>query len=122
MAIYCRISDDREGLGLGVDRQEKDCRALAMARGWDDKEVFVDDDISAFSGKKRPSYLQMMERISNGEFQVLIAWASDRLHRSPRELEDFIDICNARNLNIQTVKARDINLSTLTGHFKQNLI
>ncbi len=28
-AIYCRISDDREGLGLGVKRQEEDCLALA---------------------------------------------------------------------------------------------
>jgi site-specific DNA recombinase len=33
-AIYCRISDDREGTGLGVDRQEEDCRALAQRKGW----------------------------------------------------------------------------------------
>ncbi|HEX9497165.1 MAG TPA: hypothetical protein VF926_01955, partial [Mycobacterium sp.] len=26
--IYVRISDDREGRGLGVERQEEDCRAL----------------------------------------------------------------------------------------------
>ena len=26
VAIYCRISDDREGAGLGVARQELDCR------------------------------------------------------------------------------------------------
>jgi DNA invertase Pin-like site-specific DNA recombinase len=27
-AIYCRISQDRGGAGLGVARQEEDCRAL----------------------------------------------------------------------------------------------
>lgn len=122
VAIYCRISDDRDGLGLGVDRQERDCRALAAARGWDSVEVFTDNDISAFSGKKRPAYIEMMNRIKLGEFQVLIAYASDRLHRSPRELEDFIDICNASNIDIQTVQAGDINLSTPDGRVHARIL
>jgi DNA invertase Pin-like site-specific DNA recombinase len=33
-AIYCRISRDREGAGLGVQRQEEDCRQLAASLGW----------------------------------------------------------------------------------------
>jgi len=115
VAVYCRISDDRDGLGLGVERQQKDCVGLAKARGWDNIEVFTDNDISAFNGKKRPSYIEMMARIKAGEFEVLVAYASDRLHRSPRELEDFIDICNQRKLEILTVQAGDINLSTADG-------
>ena len=34
-AIYCRISQDRGGAGLGVTRQEEDCRALSARKGWD---------------------------------------------------------------------------------------
>lgn len=114
-ALYCRISDDRDGTGLGVERQEIDCPRLAEDRGLDDVIIFTDNDISAFSGKKRPQYLKMMERIKAGKFENLIAWASDRLHRSPRELEDFIDTCEARKINIYTVKAGHYNLSSPDG-------
>ncbi len=34
-AIYCRISKDRTGAGLGVERQEEDCGALAASLGLD---------------------------------------------------------------------------------------
>ena len=33
-AIYCRISDDKDGEGLGVERQEEDGRKLCLQRGW----------------------------------------------------------------------------------------
>src|SRR3954451_16692791 len=33
--VSCRITRDREGAGLGVARQEQDCRDLADRLGWD---------------------------------------------------------------------------------------
>ena len=47
-AIYVRISEDRAGAGLGVARQEQDCRELAARRGWDVHDVYVDNDTEAF--------------------------------------------------------------------------
>ena len=57
-AIYCRISDDREGAGLGVARQEADCRPLCERRGYsgDAIRLYIDNDVSAYSGKRRPEY------------------------------------------------------------------
>jgi site-specific DNA recombinase len=46
--IYRRISDDRAGEGLGVARQEADCRAHAAGRGWDITHVHRENDTSAF--------------------------------------------------------------------------
>ena len=43
---------------------------------------------SAVGGKKSQSYLEMLARIKNGEFENLIAWLSDKLHRSHREQEE----------------------------------
>lgn len=54
-AVYCRISDDRTGQRAGVQRQEEDCRALAESRGWPVADVYVDNDLSAYSGKPRPA-------------------------------------------------------------------
>jgi DNA invertase Pin-like site-specific DNA recombinase len=51
--VYCRISDDRTGLKAGVGRQEEDCRAVAARKGWGIGEVYIDNDVSAWSGRIR---------------------------------------------------------------------
>lgn len=54
--VYARISSDPDGTRLGVERQVADCRDLAAAVGWPVAGVYVDNDVSAFSGKTRPGY------------------------------------------------------------------
>ena len=49
--IYCRISRDREGAALGVDRQRADCEALAARLGWEVVGIHTDNDLSSYSGK-----------------------------------------------------------------------
>ena len=83
-AIYCRISDDREGGALGVKRQEDDCRALAERRGWPVAEVFVDNDVSAYNGHVRPAYRRMLDAMKAGEVDAVVVWHLDRLHRHPK--------------------------------------
>lgn len=113
--IYCRISQDRTGAGLGVDRQEADCRALAKSLGFDVAQVFVDNDISAFSGKKRPAYNEMLEQLSKGAANAVLCWHTDRLHRSPRELESYIDICEKHGITTHATQAGEIDLATPSG-------
>ncbi len=114
-AIYCRISQDREGAGLGVERQRADCAAVARQRGWNVSATYVDNDVSAFSGKRRPEYRRMLHDIQDGQVDAIIAWHTDRLHRSPRELEEFIDICEAHHVHVETVRAGELDLKTPAG-------
>ncbi len=65
-AIYARISQDRTGEGLGVQRQIDDCRLEAARRGWTVAEEYVDDDVSAYSGKQRPAYRRLLEDLRSG--------------------------------------------------------
>lgn len=113
--IYVRISNDREGAGLGVARQEKDCRELAERLGWTVVGVHVDNDMSAYSGKPRPGYRALLAALSAGSASAVIAWHNDRLHRSPVELEEFIAELERRKVQVQTVKAGNIDLSTPSG-------
>lgn len=113
--IYCRISQDRRDEHTGVDRQEQQCRALAKSRGWDVVEVFTDNDVSAYSGKTRPAYVRMLGALRAGRASVVIAWHTDRLHRSPRELEEYVDVCEAHAVVTHTVKAGELDLSTPSG-------
>src|SRR3990170_6702846 len=115
-AIYARISSDPEGTHLGVERQIADCRELAVSLGWPVAGVYVDDDISAFSGRTRPEYRRLCEDIKAGDIDALVVWHPDRMHRNLRDLEDFIDLCeNADMTNIRTVRAGDVDLTTPHG-------
>lgn len=90
-AIYGRISHDPSGERLGVQRQEADCVAEARRRGWGVVRVYVDDDRSAYNARKpRPEYQRLLRDIAAGEVDGVMVWRLDRLHRQPRELEEFI--------------------------------
>lgn len=117
-AIYCRISKDAEASGLGVKRQERECRELARRRGWTSVELYSDNDISAYSGKPRPEYLRMLDDLRNGDLSAVVAWDPDRLHRSPRELEDFIDIIEASGAPVVMVTSGDVDFSTANGRMQ----
>lgn len=113
--IYCRISRDREGAGLGVDRQLADCQELAERLGWPIVATLTDNDMSAYSGKPRPGYKRLLAMLRAGEASAVVAWHTDRLHRSPRELEEFVDICESRDVAVHTVKAGPLDLSSPSG-------
>lgn len=114
-AVYVRISRDREGAGLGVERQRDDCTQLAERLGWTVIDTYTDNDISAYSGASRPGYDQMCADLDAGKAQAVLAWHSDRLHRRPIELESFIDLCDRRDIQVQTVTAGTVDLSTPSG-------
>lgn len=113
--IYCRISRDREGAGLGVERQRDDCQALAQQLGIEAVATHTDNDLSAYSSKPRPGYLRLLDDLRAGRADTVLAWHTDRLHRSPAELEEYIDVCEPRRVQTRTVKAGHLDLTTATG-------
>ena len=113
-AVYVRISQDRGGASLGVARQEKDCRALCKKLGWQVTQVYTDNDVSAYSGKPRPAYEQMIADIEAGVVDAVVVWHVDRLTRFPRQLEDVIDLADVRRLALATVTG-EVDLATPTG-------
>src|SRR5688572_18697240 len=112
--VYARISSDREGDNLAISRQLADCEVLAARRGWHVVERYVDADISAYSGKRRPEYLRLLEEIDAGVIEAVVVYHADRLHRHPRELEEFIDLCERKGTKMATVSG-DVDLSTHEG-------
>jgi len=112
--IYARISSDREGDNLAISRQLADCEQLAERRGWAVVERYVDSDVSAYGGKRRPEYLRMLDDVEAGAIRAVLVYHADRLHRHPRELEDFIDLCQRAKVKLATVSG-DLDLSTHEG-------
>jgi site-specific DNA recombinase len=121
-AIYARISRDVTGEGLGVERQLADCREIAAARGWTVAEEYVDNDISAYAGKHRPSYERMLEDIASGQRDAVIVYNTDRLTRRPIELEQFTGICEAAGVRQLVAVTGDIDLGNDDGMFMARVL
>src|SRR4051812_26837229 len=107
-AIYARISRDVTGEGLGVSRQLDDCRRLAASRGWVVAEEYVDNDISAYGGKRRPEYLRLLDDVRAGIRDAVIVYNTDRLTRRPIELEQFTAICETAGVTQFATVTSDI--------------
>lgn len=105
-----------------MSRQEDDCRALAGREGWDVTAVHVDNDLSAFSGRTRPGYQQLLDDIRAGAVDAVVAWHPDRLHRSPVELEEFIAVIEATGVQVRTVTAGAVDLSTASGRMTARVV
>lgn len=119
--IYVRISQDRAGAHLGVDSQREDCEELAKRNGWTVVETYVDNDLSAYSGKPRKGYRQMLADLEDGLATAVIVWHNDRLHRSPLELEGYIDLSQRRGIDTHTCVAGEVDLSTPGGRMNARM-
>jgi len=116
-AIYARISADVEGTGLGVARQLEDCRKLSADRGWPVGDEYVDNDVSAFSGKPRRQYARMLADLASGARDAVIVYNLDRLHRRPVELEEFVALCESVGVRDVATVTADIDLGNDDGLF-----
>lgn len=113
--IYTRISQDRSGDGAGIERQLVDCRAKAEANGWSVVAELSDNDVSAYSGRPRPAYLELLQFLEAGQADAVVAWHEDRLHRSPIELEHYMAVCQPRNIETDFVQSGRLDLRTASG-------
>ena len=118
-AIYCRISDDREGRRLGVKRQEEDCSAVAVQRGYlvtkDDIYIENDTGASSRSKKPRPKFERMMELARANQYDAIIAYSSSRLTRRPLQNELLIELYEKHGVFIHYANTNDNDLSTARG-------
>ncbi len=112
-AIYLRQSLDRDLTKLAVDRQRDDLLKLCAAKGWDDPLEYLDNNVSANTGR-RDAYQDLCNDIRNGVISRVAVWDLDRLHRQPIELESFIALADQHHVELASVGG-DADLSTPSG-------
>lgn len=120
-AIYVRISNDPTGLRAGVERQRDDCQQLCVRNGWDIAGVFEDNDMSAYSGKPRPGWDAVWDTVAAGKASVIVAWHPDRMYRRMKELVRITDLVEEHGVQIETVTAGEVDLSTPDGRFRAHI-
>lgn len=122
IGIYLRISFDDEGEGLGVARQEEDCRAVVARRGWDVAGVYVDNNKSAFRKNVfRKDFERLLKDLRSGVLDGFATYDIDRLARQPRDGERIIDIYEDSGRPFAAV-TNELDLSTPDGIFMFRLM
>ncbi|MGZ4362928.1 MAG: recombinase family protein [Gaiellaceae bacterium] len=120
--IYARISSDRDGDGLGVARQVEDCEALAGRKRWEVVDRYVDSDVSAYNGRGRPEYRRLLADLEAGLLDAVVVWHLDRLHRQPKELEEFFEVCDRAGIKRLASVTGDVDLATNDGRFMARIL
>jgi site-specific DNA recombinase len=120
VAEYYRVSDDREGGGLHVERQREDVQALRPAG--QPGHPYVDNDITASGKRVRPAFEQLLADIEAGRVQTLLAWHPDRIYRTTSDLQRLVKACDAHAVEIRTSKHGDLDLGTASGRLVAGLL
>ena len=96
-AIYVRVSTDKQT----VENQVRELRQIAERRDWEVVETYQDAGISGAKGRDgRPDLDRMLKDAQKRRFDIVMAWAIDRLGRS------LIDLLGT----IQTLEACGVDL------------
>lgn len=121
--IYARISRDDEDTQVGVGRQLEDCESLAHARAWNIVDRYIDNSISAYKRRViRPEYRRMLQDIREKRIDAIVVYHQDRLHRQPRELEEFFDVCDQAGLSDMATVTGDLNLADHDDRMKARIL
>lgn len=102
-AIYARLSVDRDGKKVGIETQVEDSIKLASERGWNVVGQYIDRNLTAADRLvNRPQYDRMVTDFNAGLFTAVVCWDLDRLTRQPRQLEDWIDAAESKDVALVT--------------------
>jgi DNA invertase Pin-like site-specific DNA recombinase len=86
-ALYLRVSSD----GQTVDNQRLALEAVCQQRAWQVMGVYTDDGVSGAKDRtQRPGLDTLLKDASRGRFDVVLAWALNRLGRSLVDLLDTL--------------------------------
>ena len=122
-ALYVRVSTDHQS----VENQVCELREVAERRGWTVVKTYRDAGISGAKGRdQRPGLDTMLKDANRRKFDVVMAWAIDRLGRSLTDLLETIRHLEAVGVglyldqqHVDTTTPQGKLLFQLTGAFAE---
>lgn len=111
--IYARYSSANQR-DCSIEQQVEKCRELAAREGVTVIEIYAD---RAVSGKtdRRPNFQRMMKDASLRQFDVVLAWKSNRMGRNM--LQAMMNEEQLRSNGIRTIYAEEDFDDTAAGRF-----
>ena len=111
VALYLRVSTEDQT----IENQRYELDAVAARHGWQIVATFADEGISGSKGRdKRPGFNDLCKGIARREFDLVAAWAVDRLGRSLQDLVAFLSDVHAKGVDLY-LHQQGIDTTTPTG-------
>lgn len=89
-ALYVRVSTEEQAKeGYSIKAQEQRLTDFANSQGWNITHTFIDDGYSA-KDLDRPQMKEMIEKIKEKAFDVVLVYRLDRLVRSVMNLHELL--------------------------------
>jgi DNA invertase Pin-like site-specific DNA recombinase len=96
-AVYVRVSTDRQTVG----NQLRELRAIAERRGWEIVATYNDAGVSGAKERdQRPGLDSLLKDAQRRKFDVVMAWAIDRMGRSLVDLLHTIETLQACGVDL----------------------
>jgi DNA invertase Pin-like site-specific DNA recombinase len=111
VAFYLRVSTGEQT----TDNQRLELEAVAQARGWVVVGIYEDHGVSGSKGRQqRPQLDRMLKDAVRGRFDLLAAWAVDRLGRSLQDLVGTLGDLQAAGVGLY-LHRQAVDTSTPSG-------
>ena len=119
--MYLRISQDRDGESLAIERQRELLEKKAADLGWRIGTEYVDRDISAYSRKQRPGWEQLLDDVRVGTVDGLLAVDQDRLLRRVSDVVRLIEATEERHTPVLLLSG-EIDTTTADGKLRAHIL
>lgn len=117
VALYLRVSTTDQH----AENQERELRAMADRAGWEVVAIYKDEGISGSKGRdRRPALDAMLKAATRREFDMVAAWAVDRIARSVMHLATIITELRSLGIDVFLMK-QGADTSTASGRMMANM-
>jgi DNA invertase Pin-like site-specific DNA recombinase len=111
VALYLRVSTGEQTTA----NQRRELEEVATRAGWIIAVVYEDAGISGAKGRNgRPAFDRMLKDATARKFDMIAAWAVDRLGRSLQDLVHFLDDLRSLGIDLYLHQQR-LDTSTSSG-------
>lgn len=111
VALYLRVSTGEQTTA----NQRRELEEVAQRAGWIIAGVYEDAGISGAKGRNgRPAFDRMLKDATARQFDMIAAWAVDRLGRSLQDLIHFLDDLRSLGIDLYLHQQR-VDTSTPSG-------
>lgn len=125
--VYARLSElaqleDGTPDLTNTDEQIAEGIRYAEQRGYEVVQTFRDDGVSAYRKADRKGFEALLEALSDGKGDVVIARHLDRLSRRRQDTARLFDVCEKQGVLLAMYTGQEIDMSSATGRMVSSIL
>ncbi|GAB2716691.1 recombinase family protein [Paenibacillus thermoaerophilus] len=114
-AIYVRVSTEEQATeGFSIQAQISELERYALQNNLEIVERYIDEGFSGKTIEGRPQMRRLLKEVSQGKFQSVLIYRTDRLSRKTKDSLEIIEILQKNNIQLFSITEK-VDLSNPVG-------